>query len=481
MNQTIAGFYQASTSPAAKMTHIVGDGRPLVSEKVLLNGQLIATNPFVGADGPKWDNPTFDGLPVPAGAASADVRRCPQRSALRLSVLQRHRLQHGRPGFGRRRPPRRLGVATHHARPDPNGQPLPNLEAMGADPYHKDLFVEIGYMETYAPTTLWRRVQAGALASAHARGPEAGGRRLRERALRHRIRLHFDVGALRLPGGRADSVHHPRRRPGPRRRSHRRDRSRRPCTRCPTDPPWVCQFSEYPGTVGWKSGFRFLRDEVFSVTPTPPVPTPAHADSKTTVTCPATPATSDSIATGRTCSGMRCSPTRWACRSPKSVSRRTGRRCRRRRPAAATRPSRQPRLPRAADEHRRRRLPGRRRHGDARGVQRPRRDCPWARRSCRPRRSCTSSGTTWSGGTAASAFEPNCKPTYLSVMNYLYQLRGLLDDGGKPHLDFSRDDVGTRSDEASWSDGPWGGSSDTGSAGMRRWWAATSTARARLR
>ena len=32
---------------------------------------------------------------------------------------------------------------------------------------------------------------------------------------------------------------------------------------------------------------------------------------------------------------------------------------------------------------------------------------------------------------------PNCIPTYLSSMNYLYQLRGLLDDSGKPHLDFS--------------------------------------------
>ena len=59
MNQTIAGFYQASTTPAAKMTHIVGDGRPGVSERVFLDGQLIATNPFVGAEGPKWDNPTF--------------------------------------------------------------------------------------------------------------------------------------------------------------------------------------------------------------------------------------------------------------------------------------------------------------------------------------------------------------------------------------------------------------------------------------
>ena len=38
------------------------------------------------------------------------------------------------------------------------------------------------------------------------------------------------------------------------------------------------------------------------------------------------------------------------------------------------------------------------------------------------------------------AFEPNCKPLYFSPMNYVYQLRGLLDDAGVPHLDFSRDD-----------------------------------------
>ena len=40
--------------------------------------------------------------------------------------------------------------------------------------------------------------------------------------------------------------------------------------------------------------------------------------------------------------------------------------------------------------------------------------------------------------------DPNCKPTYVSVMNYLYQLRGLLDDAGRPHLDFSRGALGTR-------------------------------------
>ncbi len=36
--------------------------------------------------------------------------------------------------------------------------------------------------------------------------------------------------------------------------------------------------------------------------------------------------------------------------------------------------------------------------------------------------------------------EPNCKPNYLSVMSYLFQLHGLLDDDGVPHLDYSRPD-----------------------------------------
>jgi VCBS repeat-containing protein len=48
--------------------------------------------------------------------------------------------------------------------------------------------------------------------------------------------------------------------------------------------------------------------------------------------------------------------------------------------------------------------------------------------------------------------DPNCKPTYLSVMNYLYQLRGLLDDFGRPNLDLSRDVIDPAVDETSLSD-----------------------------
>ena len=32
---------------------------------------------------------------------------------------------------------------------------------------------------------------------------------------------------------------------------------------------------------------------------------------------------------------------------------------------------------------------------------------------------------------------PNCKPNYLSVMNYMFQLGGLVDAEGVPHLGYS--------------------------------------------
>ena len=52
------------------------------------------------------------------------------------------------------------------------------------------------------------------------------------------------------------------------------------------------------------------------------------------------------------------------------------------------------------------------------------------------------------------ALEPNCKPLYFSTMNYLYQLRGLLDDAGVPHLNFSNEDfAGTPINETALFDG----------------------------
>ena len=45
-------------------------------------------------------------------------------------------------------------------------------------------------------------------------------------------------------------------------------------------------------------------------------------------------------------------------------------------------------------------------------------------------------------GRVTVEFEPNCKPNHLSVMSYLFQMGGLLDDAGVPHLDYSRETAG---------------------------------------
>lgn len=47
-------------------------------------------------------------------------------------------------------------------------------------------------------------------------------------------------------------------------------------------------------------------------------------------------------------------------------------------------------------------------------------------------------GLRHGGNVPNSAVEPNCKPNYQSVMNYLFQVRGLMNAQGVPSIDFSR-------------------------------------------
>ena len=47
-------------------------------------------------------------------------------------------------------------------------------------------------------------------------------------------------------------------------------------------------------------------------------------------------------------------------------------------------------------------------------------------------------GPVWNPATRLREFAPNCKPGYLSVMSYLFQFPGLLDDNGVAHYDYSR-------------------------------------------
>ncbi|MCU0250441.1 MAG: hypothetical protein MUE61_09545 [Vicinamibacterales bacterium] len=429
MNQTIAGFYQASATPAAKMTHIVGDGRPYVSEKVLFDGQVIATNPFFSAEGPKWDNPTFPltatPLPLPAGAASVAVKVAPNgllSDCLCYSgiVLSTEVQDSDKDGL--------LDVweSSTTTLYDPNGQPLPNLAAMGANKDVKDLFIEIGYMKIDAETSY-----GGVLKPAHTHLPTPAALKLMGDAFaKELINVHFDVGGG-YSAGEASAYVIPA---GLARGGEAIDETATVCPPGGPDQPWVCQFSEYPGTVGWKTGFRFLRDQVFSVTPTPPV------------TNPPTPIEDYCGVPGYTCDTrfdrnrkdmFRYALFAHALGLPKSED--------------PTDPGfHVPRTNTGVGD-----FPG----ADVMvtlGAFADTDGLPVGTPFMQASTLMHELGHNMERRHGGEAFEPNCKPTYLSVMNYLYQLRGLLDDSGKPNLDFSGSTSGGIS-EASLSDGPWGG------------------------
>ena len=299
MVQNIQGFYEASTTtkPVAKITSIVGDGSRGLSERMLLNDQLVAVNPFQGAEGRKWDTKTIDLTTLPYGAASAKVTvdrhglfsDCVSFSAMIFSTTVQDTDGDGLLDRWE------SSASTIY---DPNGQPLPNLHAMGADPHVKDLFVEIGYMNaanamyggvpkpahTHLPTETALNMVGEAFKNAPVANPN----------LSTGIKIHFDVGNNHqnspyvIPAGLA------------------RGGEAIPETACNAADP-ACQYPSYPGTVGWKTGYRFLRDEILAG---PPAPLP---DKTTRVTRRAACARDDSIATARTCSATRCSLTRWVC------------------------------------------------------------------------------------------------------------------------------------------------------------------------
>ena len=266
MTQNIAGFYEASTvNPSAKMTHLVGDGSPFFGEKLSLDGQPVAVNPFASTAGPKWDNPTFNVTGKLAGdAASTTVSVSPYSrfpDCLSWSGIVFSTTVQDTDGDGLLDRWEESAATIY----DPNGQPLPNLAAMGANKNHKDLFVEIDYMTAAAGTTY-----GGVPKPQHSHLPTEAALTMVGDAFKNApianpdlvpgINVHFDVGHTYqdspyvLPASLA-------------RGGESIDEMATVCTRGPSDPPYVCQFSTFPGTVGWKTGFQFLRDQLINTPP----------------------------------------------------------------------------------------------------------------------------------------------------------------------------------------------------------------------
>ncbi|MEO5896761.1 MAG: hypothetical protein ABIS06_13770 [Vicinamibacterales bacterium] len=263
MSVNVGGYYDATGTPNAKMTHMVGDGgsRP---EILTVNGAIVGgSNPFSGALGSAWDNPTYDvpgtvlDLGVPTGLSFASTNiDCLSWAGVLLRTDVQDTDADGIPD--------RVEDGTAVV---PDGEPaLPNFPALGASPTVPDLFVELGFFKS----TGWGGTSG---VGAHDHRPSANALGLAGRAFKRAgITAHFDIGPDDDPLD---------------------DRYPAPLNPlvggCTTLATWTlgcaiipatqatggefvteatcgsvstapCQFPNYPGTVGWKSGYQYYRD-----------------------------------------------------------------------------------------------------------------------------------------------------------------------------------------------------------------------------
>ena len=428
MSQKIDGFYQSSSaSPSATVTYVVGDGHQSNSERIYLDDKLIATNPFGGADGPKWDNPTFVNVPLKGDVASTTLtvdRWGASPDCASVSAIVFRTTVQDTDGDG-------LIDAWEKSPPpiDPTGTPLPDLASMGATPDHKDLFVQIDFMQAaegtkygdvakHAHTHLPAAEALASVAQAFGAAPVGNPDK------KNGIRVHLDVGdryqgpahivpATRARGGKGISE----------------------TLACPdpaspeTGKPVECatfrpdgavaaqadipgQYPKHPGTVGWKTGFQLIRDELlgfdrnrkdifhyvlFGHSVGIPREPCLNADGSADLACQAS---NPGFHVPRTNSGIADFP-------GGDVLVTLG----------------------AFDD----------------GQQLPV-GTAFMQASTLMHELGHNFELTHAGLQSldpAVPREPNCKPLYLSTMNYLYQLRGLPDAKGGLHLDYSATDTAT--------------------------------------
>ena len=241
MTQNILGFYEASAispaaSPAAKMTHIVGDGDVNFKEQLTVNGSVPAEvpsdNAFEGALGFSWDNLTLDvsGM-IAEGAASISTGVTPGNPAstdcLSWAAIVFSTTVKDSDGDGLLDKWETTdGGAPIPAGFAPDGARLPDLKAMGANAAVKDIFVEIDYMCSSVVAGVCDTSGAN-----HTHRPLPGALTKVTAAFAAKsIAIHFDVGEA-LPETSCGAIQTP-----------------------------TCPFPAYPGTVSWKNGFQLIKN-----------------------------------------------------------------------------------------------------------------------------------------------------------------------------------------------------------------------------
>ena len=319
-SQILQGFYQASADPLARLTLLVGSGAKNATEQVrfgsgLPGDDIIATNPFFthqsnspgsdrAWDGLPWD--VSDAMPnVPVATeygeevtvrvthTEATPYDCLATSAIVFSTTVEDSDFDGLLNVWE------TGDLDNDNAPllDPTGAPLPDLNAMEADPDVQDVFIEIGFMSseaysdplhpedtststptpgvaahTHLPSAAVLNNVAAVFAGAANRKNPANPNGPTETGP---IKVHFDVGALA-----ADPQLGYQASPNVIKYTHADGE-----TSClgVDDPDCLarggeeitelevcsvteddCSFPGFRGVVGWKLGFRLLRDQPLS-------------------------------------------------------------------------------------------------------------------------------------------------------------------------------------------------------------------------
>ena len=304
LNQRIEGFYDPANAPG-RITYIAGSAQSVLNEVLRIDTDGDSPAPpvstqrlFNGASGNAWDNVTrqtaaLTGLGKAGGYLDTSI--APQTTS-GLGVLLNDCLALGAIIY---QTPVNDGDADglldkweSSATPilDPRGNALPDFRNMGADPTTPDVFIEVAAMQAAAGTTYGSdsfplRESLHSVTDQFGHNhmpPPAALQMLGEEFAAHNIRLHFDVGTpCRVS------------RAGCRRICPRatRTRTRRSLaddyiigaggisgsnpalarggelineTACEPAPSVVdCQFPEFPGTVSWKRGFQLYKEQVF--------------------------------------------------------------------------------------------------------------------------------------------------------------------------------------------------------------------------
>ena len=295
----LKGFYQAMATSAATVSFMVADGDQSKTETLVLEGGGSTLNPFQSTAGPGWDSPTFP-VTTTLNQSDIDIEVTQPTSMDCLSYV----------GVAANVPvvdADRDGLiddletaSAENQKFDPAGRELPRLGDMGALAGVPDIFFEFAYLN--APAGLSYGIDDTDLSTPprittdqpHSHRPTKNALNLLARAFKNAgITPHFDIGCNYQPATNpldvdpecAYSTTPP---PSPTSALCTTPSTWTPdCAfipvalakggkHAPEYSPWCgllvtnpdgCQFKDYPGTIGWKAGFQYYRDDVFQFDP----------------------------------------------------------------------------------------------------------------------------------------------------------------------------------------------------------------------